>query len=66
MDKEIFGIRIKAWLCTLAIVVGVVGFCVGIVVAPKIIGIIFKIIFGIGSVFALLYILAFTIDLAMD
>ena len=65
MDKEIFGVRIKAWLVALAIFVLVVGFCVGIVVIPKIIGIIFKIIFGIGSISTLLYIIAFSIDLAM-
>lgn len=62
MNKEIFGIRIKAWLCSLAILIlGIgLGFC--IIISPKIIGAIVGIILFMVGIFLFLYVFAWVFD----
>lgn len=65
MDKEIFDIRIKAWLCALAILaLGIgLGFC--IIISPKIIGAIVGIILFMVGIFLFLYAVALALDSIM-
>ena len=62
MEKEIFSIRIKAWLITLAIFVLVGGIVFGIIISPHIFGVIAMAVIIIW----LLYLLALILDSEMD
>ena len=65
MNKEILDVRIKAWLCALALLVlGIgVGFC--IIISPKIIGAIVGIILFIVGIFLFLYVIALALNEVM-
>lgn len=62
MNKEFLGIRIKAWLITLATFVLVGGIAFGIIISPLIFGVIAMAIIVIW----LLYLLALILDSEMD
>jgi len=63
MEKEIFGIRIKAWLCSIAFVLLVVGVFVGLSIAPVTVGRVLLLILGFGALglFAIFVLVAFAI-----
>jgi hypothetical protein len=62
MNKEFLGIRIKAWLITLAIFVLVGGIVFGIIISPHIFGVIAMAVI----IILVLYLLAFVLDSEMD
>ena len=66
MNNKIFDIRIKAWLCALAIFILGIGFGFGIVVSPKIVGTIVSIILFIIGFSIFLYVVALALDAIMD
>jgi hypothetical protein len=63
MNKEIFGIRIKAWLCSITLVLLIVGIFVGLSIAPVIVGKVLLLILGFGALglFAIFVLMAFAI-----
>lgn len=63
MNKEIFDIRIKAWLCSIVLILLIVGVFVGISIAPIIVGQILLLILGFGvfAFFMILILVAFAI-----
>jgi hypothetical protein len=63
MNKEIFGIRIKAWLCSITLVLLIVGVFVGLSIAPLIVGRVLLLILGFGALglFAIFVLVAFAI-----
>lgn len=62
MNKEFLGIRIKAWLITLAIFALVSGIIFGIIISPQIFGVIAMAVIIIW----VLYLLALILDSEMD
>jgi hypothetical protein len=63
MNKEIFDIRIKAWLCSITLVLLIVGIFVGLSIAPVIVGKVLLMILGFGvlGLFAIFVLVAFAI-----
>lgn len=63
MEKEIFGIRIKAWLCSITFVLLIVGVSVGLSIAPVIVGKVLLLILGLGTLglFAIFILVTFAI-----
>ena len=66
MNKEIFNIRIKAWLCALAILILIGGIIFGVMFAPQIIKIIFNIVLLIVGIFSILCGLAIALNEVMS
>ena len=66
MNKEIFGIRIKAWLGALEILILAFGLFFGIIFAPKIVKIIFNVIICTISISLILYGIAIELDIIMN
>lgn len=63
MDKRIFDIRIKAWLCSITLILLIVGILVVFAIAPVIVGRILLLIFVFGgfTFFAIFILIAFAI-----
>jgi uncharacterized membrane protein SpoIIM required for sporulation len=63
MNKEIFDIRIKAWLCSITLVLLIVGVFVGLSIAPVIVSKVLLMILGFGALglFAIFVLVAFAI-----
>lgn len=63
MNKKIFDIRIKAWLCSIVLILLIASIFVGVSIAPIIVGKILLLIFVFGGLgfFALFVLVSFAV-----